>query len=34
MGQPGLEVADRDADALGAEIKGEDGARPGVRREA
>ena len=30
---PGLEIADRDADALRAEVKGEDGPRPRVRGE-
>lgn len=33
VGNPGLEIADGDADALGAEIKSQDGARPGVSGE-
>ena len=33
MREPDFEVTHRDADALGAEIKRQDGARPGVRRE-
>ena len=34
MRDPRLEVADRDANALDAEVEPQDGARPGVRREA
>jgi hypothetical protein len=33
MGEAGLEITDRDADAPGAEVECQDGARPGVRRE-
>jgi len=33
MRDPGLEIADRDADAPGAEVERENAARPGVRRE-
>jgi len=33
MRQPGFEITDRDADAPGAEVEGEDGARPRVRDE-
>jgi len=34
MRKPRLEIADRDADALRAEVEREDGAGPRVRREA